>query len=186
MGITITEINLIDWILVEIPDLKPLFESEDLERDHPWNSYALFSFVLNPYLKSLLNREAFQELQHVFSTINFIAKHGDKSVKNELMVAIEELEEERHQLWPFFSGNLKKLVKESITWYPLFDQDKEPVNRLIDQTAYLKRWEQEVRKIGGWHKLSISYLLKIRFVLVEEFDIESIISIEPGSKEWKE
>ncbi|GAB5407910.1 MAG: hypothetical protein BalsKO_02750 [Balneolaceae bacterium] len=186
MGITITEIDLIDWILIEIPDLKPLFERENLKRDYPWNSYALFSYVLNPYLKSLLQKDAFQELQLTFNSIDFIANYGDKSVKNELNVAMEELEDECHLLWPFFSNTLRENVKESITSYPLFNQNTEPVNRSIDQIAYLKKWEEKVRKIGGWHKLSIPYLLKIRFELIEEFDIQSMISIEPGGKEWKE
>ena len=183
---TIREDDLKSWLLNKIPKLKPYFEHEDKERSDDWNSYSLFSYVVNPFVKNLLSNKAFEEIKEIFDLLEALANYGDNAIKNELQVAIEELDEELHQLWPFLGLTLKSNAKYRITWYPLAKSKNSAINRHFRYEDYIERWEQEVRMIGGWHKLTVPHLLLIRYKLVKKFDIKGIVIYEPGGIEWKE
>ena len=152
---TITDpvLELKSHLLSELPALERWLRDACAEHEEkPQSQYWLFSYVVRPYVESLLARESHGELAQAWNALERIAASGSASERNELFVTMEELD-----LWHFhrFMGpTLRAHWIEAITWYPTLKTRTEPMNTHVDQQKFRQRWLQEIEKIGGFDQLT--------------------------------
>lgn len=184
----VTEEQLSAWLLQHVPVLTAAYTSEMAQRtqgdipDDEWSptpgAYFVLSFVLKPYLMELLGTGDEREVQRIFDLLEYLAKHGDAAVQNELWVTMEEVDVWR--VWRYLGPTLRSGEWARVIWLPY----ETTANAHVDRTQYRRRWQEEIENIGGWDHLTDAHQMWIRHRLVEEFGIVGLRAPEPGGVEW--
>jgi hypothetical protein len=163
--------NLQAHLLEKIPALERWLEAARAEHEEdPQSEYWLFSYVVRPYLESLLAAGSGAELAQAWDVFERLATSGGASVKNELFVTMEEL-----NLWHFFrfmGPALREHWVGALTWYPTHKNRAELMNTHVNQAEFRARWLEEIEKIGGFNHLTSDEEHRICAALWLEFQVE--------------
>ena len=140
--------------------------------EEPDSEYAVFSWIVKPYIKKLYENGNCQELERVWNCLEHIASEWGDPARNEIFVVIaEEIELNKH--YKYLGPTLLEHWKVSITWFPEYNDHRSPINRHIDKNAYRARWLEEIDNIGGFGNLTSSKESEIFRNLKSEFKFQS-------------
>lgn len=163
-----------------IPAFSDFFDNAKKEYGEPTSEYWYFSYVLKPYIESLLKNNNVDELKKTGKFIESLAGEKSSSLRNELFVMIEELECWCWKLYNYLGKKLKKQWFNAITWFPEKKDKNTRINIHVDKNKYRKRWLEEIKAIGGFENLTDEKQLAIRYKLKHEFGIEGLLASKPG------
>ncbi|MBI4346712.1 MAG: hypothetical protein HY553_07635 [Elusimicrobia bacterium] len=180
----VSQRELPGWLLARFPGLQDEYREKIREHygtDSPpaVSPYVVLSFVVRAHVEDLLEKGDRDGLREVFEALEVLANRGDDSVRNELGVAMEELEV--WKVWRFLGPTMRANAFTDASWYP-----ETPENARVDRSRYERRWREELEKIGGFENLVVENELLIRHRLVTEFGIRGLRAPEPGGEEWRE
>jgi hypothetical protein len=165
--------ELQEFLLRELPSLQRWLDEARAEHEEgPQSQYWLFSYVVRPYLNSLLASGSDAPLERAWIVLESIASTGAASAKNELFVMMEELDVWRFYRW--LGPALRNHWFDAVTWYPTKKTRTEPVNTHVDRRRFRERWSEEVRRIGGFEALTAEEEIRIGGELWREFQVERI------------
>jgi hypothetical protein len=186
----ISESYLITWLEQELPTfhsyLTTAIAKEHRGNDETLSAYFVLSYALKPHIEHALDHEDTAMLARIFALLEYLATAGDAAVQNDLGLMTEEMSQYRHRIWPSLGPIIQQREFDALTWFPMWADRTTPRNTHVDRTSYQRRWREEIANLGGFERLTIAQELRIRFQLVQEFQIVGLRAPEPDGIEWRD